>query len=141
MSTPQEFKRRLDIVHGYWDTPCWCWQMSRRNGYGQAVFNGKIIYAHRLAYELFKGPIPDGMEIDHLCKITICCNPDHLRLLTKEENIRGSRNSNRFKPSCSKGHLFSKHGYIRKLPNGLNRRVCRICNIEAGRKFRRENKD
>lgn len=139
MSTKEDFMQRVDIVHGLWDTPCWCWQMSRRNGYGQSVLNGVIGYAHRVSYELFNGPIPDGVEVDHLCKITICCNPDHLRLVTKEENVRGGRSFNRAKTRCDNGHLFSEHGYVRMLKNGLSRRVCRICNIAGSIKFRQKN--
>lgn len=61
-----------------------CWLWLRATTYGG--FRGKS--AHRVAYEIVKGPIPDGMVIDHLCMIKNCVNPDHLEAVTQSENMR-----------------------------------------------------
>lgn len=64
---------------------CWEWTMSRSNGYGQTSNYGP---AHRLAYEVFVGPIPEGLHILHSCDNPPCCNPTHLRAGTSKENAR-----------------------------------------------------
>jgi HNH endonuclease len=71
---------------------CWLWQAHRTpNGYGQLRVGGRWISAHRLAYQLFKGPIPDGLVPDHLCGVKHCANPDHLEAVTPHENwLRGT---------------------------------------------------
>ncbi len=67
---------------------CWEWQSGRtKGGYGTAVFAGKSVPAHRLAYELFVGPIPRGMEIDHRCENAPCVFPPHLDVVTRRENM------------------------------------------------------
>ena len=68
-------------------TPCHVWQMATdRDGYGWDHVEGRIKYAHRLAYECAKGPIPEGLQIDHLCRVPSCVNPDHLEAVTPREN-------------------------------------------------------
>lgn len=71
---------------GY-NTECWVWQWCiNKDGYG-AVWDGTtMIGAHRHYYELHRGSIPPGMQIDHLCRIRACVNPDHLEVVTKVEN-------------------------------------------------------
>jgi hypothetical protein len=69
--------------------PCWLWQGPRLpNGYGVASHKNRNRYTHRVSYELVVGPIPDGLQIDHLCMVRACCNPDHLEPVTAAENTR-----------------------------------------------------
>lgn len=71
---------------------CWLWLGSEwGKGYGSFVIErGKGCQAHRAAYELFVGPIPEGLQLDHKCRVHICVNPDHLEPVTQRENtIRG----------------------------------------------------
>jgi len=73
---------------GY-ETPCWIWQLGQfPNGYGQVGVDGRKMGAHRFYYEREKGPIPEGLEPDHLCRNRDCVNPDHLEPVTHSENVR-----------------------------------------------------
>lgn len=77
---------------------CWIWQgQTDANGYGQIKAFGKIVSAHRLSYELHKGPIADGMHILHSCDVKRCVNPDHLRAGTHAENMAEAASRNRMR--------------------------------------------
>ena len=68
---------------------CWEWTASTTgNGYGQFWINGKLTGAHRVSYEMEYGPIPDGLQIDHLCENKLCVRPSHLEAVTQQENLR-----------------------------------------------------
>lgn len=112
---------------------CWNWigYLSPK-GYGRFNVNGKNKYAYRVTYEWIKGPIPDGLELDHLCRNRACVNPDHLEPVTHKENQ--SRGIHATKTHCKWGHEFTeKNTYMRK--RGKNwTRVCRICNKASKRK-------
>lgn len=70
------------------ETGCWIWTGSlNKTGYGQFGVGGKAVLAHRMSYELFKGPIPKGMHILHSCDNPSCVNPDHLFLGTHQDNM------------------------------------------------------
>ncbi len=96
---------------------CWLWTGAQagtgwetREGYGMMAFGGTTHRAHRLAYEHFVGPIPDGLTIDHLCRVRHCVNPAHLEAVTLRENLlRGdtitAKNANA--TTCPKGHPYS----------------------------------
>ena|SRR5215813_1701201 len=104
---------------------CWEWRAHKNSaGYGmfQVAGTGKVL-AHRLAWELVHGPIPDGREIDHLCRNRACPNPAHLELVTpRENNSRGMSTSARHarQTRCQNGHRFT---YLS--PRGTRR--CRLC--------------
>lgn len=92
--------RKVQYVPGDrgYSTPCWIWQRTKiqpnpkggAGGYGKTRYKGKEYLAHRLYYELANGPIPAGMQLDHLCKQRDCVNPAHLEPVTPLENTRRS---------------------------------------------------
>jgi HNH endonuclease len=90
-------------------------------------WKGKKRLVHRVVYELMKGPIPNGMTLDHLCRVEPCINTDHLEPVSMKTNIRrgdGLAGRNARKTHCRNGHPFSiENTYI--YPNG--NRSCRIC--------------
>lgn len=76
---------------------CWAWQGSiAPNGYGK--LGGS--WAHRLSYETFVGPIPEGLDLDHLCRNRGCVNPDHLEPVTRKENLRRGLRGKRPRRTC-----------------------------------------
>ena len=107
---------------------CVEWRGTRTgNGYGSVKYEGQSMGAHRAAYLHLVGPIPDGFEIDHLCRNRLCINTDHLEAVPKVENIRRSFSPagiNARKTHCKHGHEFTDENTIRL---SGNRRECRAC--------------
>lgn len=119
---------------------CWNWAAYKRaDGYGEFWLNGQSRYAHRVAYELEVGEIPEGLTIDHLCRNTSCVNPSHLEPVTHAENVRrgdaGWRNA--IKTHCPHGHPYDEaNTYVN--PDG--RRDCRACHRDRTLRRYRENR-
>ena len=124
--SPKDLRRFKDKVkHSY---GCWIWQGYRgKSGYGTFSVKHKNISAHRFSYMAFKGPIPEGMTIDHLCRKPSCVNPKHLEAVPIRENLLRSKNTqaskNLSKTHCKRGHPFSLDNV--QLKNG--HRICKEC--------------
>jgi len=120
--------RFFSKVHKDPETGCWLWAAGlNRDGYGQFAPAGFTMLAHRWAYTHFVGPIPDGLTIDHLCRVRNCVNPKHMEPVTQRENtLRGEtyRAGMVSRTECPAGHPYNAentHWYKSR------RRVCRIC--------------
>lgn len=105
---------------------CWIWNGSKvKAGYGHLKVNGRIAMAHRVSYELFVAPIPEGYVVHHLCRNTSCVRPEHLRAVTQQQNVHAAINSRATRTHCPKGHPYdAENTYWR--PDGQGR-GCRTC--------------
>lgn len=117
---------------------CWLWTASLGDGYGRFRNDGLQDMAHRVAYRLLVGPIPDGLTVDHLCRTRRCVNPAHMELVTSVENVmRGesphARNAR--KTHCKHGHPFHGDNLV-VLKSPLGARGCRACNREKASRHR-----
>ena len=118
------------------ESGCWVWTKGQVNGYGRIRVNGRSTYVHRLVYELFVGPIPEGLILDHLCRVRPCCNPYHLQPVTNKENIlRGESPpaQQARKTHCCNGHELS--GKNVKEYAGTHRRICQMCHFAYVKKY------
>ena len=113
------------------DNRCHQWIAGKNSeGYGNFHLDGRELKAHRFSYELYKGKIPKGLMIDHLCRNHSCVNPAHLEVVTNQENcIRGLtgkiNNWQKSKTHCPQGHEYSVANTYRKPSGGRECRVCR----------------
>jgi hypothetical protein len=113
---------------------CWEWTGSLREGYGRVYLGrNRLGQAHRVVYEALVGPIPEGMDLDHLCRNPCCVNPAHLEPVTRRENlIRGDTHiaRNVKKTHCPKGHPYSGDNLYIYQGKEFGRQ-CQICRREG----------
>lgn len=108
----------MDRVHQVPWSGCWLWDQSfSDNGYGQMLRHpeGRRFYVHRLSYEAFVGPIPDGMQVCHKCDVRPCCNPDHFFIGTCADNLRDMRRKDRHNRGERNGHAKLTEGDVREI--------------------------
>jgi hypothetical protein len=125
-----------------------CWLFlgkKQQKAYMTLKFEKKIYQAHRFFYEFFIGPIPKGLQIDHLCRTPSCCHPKHLEPVTSRENSargEGFVGQNLRKTHCPKGHEFNQDNtyYVLK-KSGFFSRNCRPCRTEQTRNYRNLNRE
>ena len=126
----EQFEAQYEVA----SNGCWLWTGKVQNsGYGQMSVFGGIAPAHRVAYELYVGAIPEGLVIDHLCRTRFCVNYEHLEPVTAQTNIlrgNGLAAVNARKEECLHGHpLSGDNVYL-----NAGRRHCRICVNARARK-------
>lgn len=125
---------------------CWLWTgYQHPTGYGRLFTGWRLgrkpttVTAHRLVYELVKGPVPEGLCLDHLCRVRCCVNPDHLEPVTQaENNSRGVSLSalNARKMHCKRGHEFSPENTYIKADGARECLACRYHHPSYGRTIR-----
>jgi hypothetical protein len=131
---PERFWAKVDKSDG-----CWIWR-GGANGEGYGLFSGgpgpdrKTVIAHRYAWTLLKGEIPDGLHLDHLCRVRRCVRPEHLEPVTPSENLRRAwanpnHGSRRARSHCPNGHPYEAGNvYISR-----GARICKTCSNARGK--------
>jgi hypothetical protein len=135
----------MELMERFWKRvekteTCWNWNGSNVRGYGAFSTRHAVrVRAHRFAYEALVGKIPEGLQIDHLCKNTLCVNPAHLEPVTAWVNVMRSSGVaavNSAKSKCPNGHDLSGDNLaMYQLRTG--KRTCRICSNARLREKRR----
>lgn len=141
MNLVEAFMRHVHVAAG----GCWDWlEPLTDEGYGRLFWPpGNQItkrMAHTVSYELFKGPIPAGMEPDHLCRQRCCVNPEHLEAVTHKVNVHrgiGPTAINAAKTTCPNGHPLSGENLV---PWAKNGRECRTCHKSYMRAYMRNRR-
>lgn len=131
---------RIELPQHFWNkvefepnSGCWLWNgYTNHDGYGRVSIGGKLQMAHRATF----GPVPEGMEIDHKCRVRCCCNPDHLEAVTHKVNVqRGlvpivTAMRKLSMTHCKNGHEYTtQNTAIAK----CGARRCRACHAETER--------
>lgn len=120
------------------DSCCWNWDKAAVGGYGVSSLDGKRSVAHRVVWTLLRGPIPDGLDLDHLCRNRLCVNPDHLEPVTRSENLlRGFAAR-----GCRNGHMPEDQGgfSVVRFSNGAVTYRCKICHRAANKAAKQRKK-
>lgn len=125
------------------ESGCWIWQAADNGrGYGVVYFEGRQQLAHRAIYTILVGDIPNGFEVDHLCRVVQCVNPEHLQAVTPRVNklrSEGITAINARKTECPAGHPYDvANTYFHE---ATNRRRCRACNAAGVRRYKSRKRE
>jgi len=132
---------RMAIQTTFVPSGCWVWKgyvhepEDGGTGYRVLRINGVMTLGHRWSYEYFRGEIPEGLVIDHLCRVRRCWNPLHLEAVTVEENnVRAGRTNRQVtKTECPQGHEYNQANTYERKYKGRTHRMCRVCGRERNR--------
>lgn len=141
MSTPEQAERILARIGEQLDADkCWLWPGARSDGgYGNIMSSRttgrrRALLVHRVVFEHFQGPIGDGLELDHLCRVRHCCNPAHLEPVTRRTNVlRGLSPAAKAakQTHCIRGHALTPDNVMRRRDG--RRRECLTCHRDRER--------
>lgn len=133
-SAIEKFHARVQMQAG----GCWLWTGATVNtGYGRFTDRDRDWLAHRWAFEHLVAPIPQGMVIDHLCRVRLCVNPEHLESVTQAENVRRENLANGrgvARTHCPQGHPYSGGNLVIGVDG--RSRLCRECHRASDRRRR-----
>ena len=133
---PERFWKKVDK-----SGDCWEWTAAKNSrGYGTVRNNKKTLGAHRVSYELIVGEIPEGLDLDHLCRNPGCVNPEHLEPVTHRENVRRGNAGLHLsvRTHCPHGHEYTKENTA-IYDDGLRR--CRTCMRIRAAKYNKIRKE
>lgn len=135
----ERFLRRTEERDG-----CLIWTGHlNHDGYGQMLIDKKVgmKQAHRVAYEIFIGPIPKGLELDHLCRVRECVNPAHMEPVTHAENVRRGKAGvpQASRTHCPRGHEYNEENTYQR-PGAGPRRTRRLCQRIHYKAYRQRKK-
>jgi hypothetical protein len=138
-SPEQRFLEKVSIPVDL--SECWEWTASKKKGYGQFKWNGKMVLAHRYSYLMFNGELIDGLVIMHRCDNPSCVNPNHLDQGTYKDNMQDCLSKGRHKEAnkthCPHGHEYTEENTRNSLTSG---RQCLTCARAYDRRRRKNNK-
>lgn len=142
MRLPERYWSKVTVTGAGYETPCLTWTAGATwDGYGSFRFEGRDRVAHRVAYEVIVGPVPEGLVLDHLCRNRACVNWTHLEPVTAAENCRrgyGVGVINAAKTHCAHGHPFDQANTLR---TKSGERRCRACNRRAALAYKRRQRE
>lgn len=132
MSLAERLEAKIERIP---ESGCWLFIGTLRDGYGRIRQGGRrdspLLQAHRASYELAKGKIPEGLQLDHLCRVRCCVNPAHLEPVTHLENAH--RGAHATKTHCKHGHEFTPEN-IERWAGKPRTRYCKECRKYQSRK-------
>lgn len=142
--------KRISIEDRFWkkvspepNSGCWLWTACVfPAGYGKLMVEGKTESAHRVSYRMHVGEIPDGLELDHLCRVRCCVNPDHLEPVTRSVNVKRGLmgrlgcNSESKKTHCPGGHPYSGDNLVIGTDGSRRCKACKSVHYKNWRERR-----
>lgn len=129
---PQRFQSKIQPCP---TSGCWIWTgYWNPDGYGHVRYEQKTNLAHRAVFRLLRGAIPEGFDLDHLCAVPACVNPEHLEVVPHRENLARSLSSSAHALRTG----FCKRGHAAWVNHTNGGRYCRVCQNERSKGPRME---